>query len=478
MAKFLNYLVWGGMLVKIGLSFMAPLDVSVLQAKLFYPDSNDPFVVSRGLVRAWGKVTGTGTYQASGMGLIIFLALVYLVYKSVNLKLPESPTWLVVLAAIFNPWLNYLAVFHWQESLSLIFGLIFWVDKNVLRRVMWVTLLCLSSASGLVLGIGVLLLWMISEPKLLKLVSVLVVLAWFGTQASLLQPYFESSPVKELTPKYLGGRVDEIQKNIFLGSQKKIIYPAVIRKIVFNKVILGVNILLGNAIGVVDFTQLAAPVSAMSITRLSGLPPKGIFSQIYYWELPLLLYGAWIAWKERGDKMGWVAFLAVIPALFWEKKWFYLSAYGLVPVFVWFVARAIVRWPMKLRLVIGGLYCLSGFYFWKQFHFDPASYRSSDVYLYKQINLWIRKEQDSHEKIMVTDMFGPTDFMNQFYGGIEAAKIVYGEFDLRKNEPVSGMAYIGLPGQFKPEFSDKKITVITAEDELVYRYGKGLWVLE
>src|SRR3989344_3480388 len=168
MAKFLKYIVWGGVLVRIGLSLLVPLDVSVLQAKLFYPDPNDPFVVSRVLVRGWGKITGTGTYQTAGMGLIIFLTLVYLVYKSISHKIPESPTWLVVLAAIFNPWLNYLAVFHWQESLSLIFGLIFWVDKNVLRRVMWVTLLCLSSASGLVLGIGVLLLWMISEPKLLK----------------------------------------------------------------------------------------------------------------------------------------------------------------------------------------------------------------------------------------------------------------------------------------------------------------------
>ena len=56
--------------------------------------------------------------------------------------------------------------------------------------------------------------------------------------------------------------------------------------------------------------------------------------------------------------------------------------------------------------------------------------------------------------------------------------MAYGEFDLRKNEPVSGMVYIGLPGQFKPEHSNRDIEVINSEDELVYRYGKGLWVLK
>src|SRR3989304_4536438 len=478
MAKFLKYIVWGGVLVRIGLSLLVPLDVSVLQAKLFYPDPNDPFVVSRVLVRGWGKITGTGTYQAAGMRLIIFLTLVYLVYKSISHKIPESPTWLVVLAAIFNPWLNYLAVFHWQESLSLIFALMFWLDKDNFRRMAWVILLSLSSARGFVFGLGVLLLWILRQPKILNLVPVLIVLLWFGSRWDLLGPYFESSPIKELTPKYLGGQVDEIQKNIFLGSQKKIIYPAIIRKIVFNKVVLGVDKLLGNAIGVVDFTQWTAPVSAMSVTRLSGLPPKGIFTQMYYWELPILIYGAWSAWKEKERKMWWVVFLAIIPALFWEKRWFYLSAYGLIPLFVWLTMRAVTRMPWKVIFVVGGLYCVSGFYFWKQFYFNPVSYRSSDVYLYKQINLWVRKNQDRYQKIMITNMFGPADFMNLFYGGIDKTKMAYGEFDLRKNEPVSGMVYIGLPGQFKPEHSNRDIEVINSEDELVYRYGKGLWVLK
>jgi len=79
---------------------------------------------------------------------------------------------------------------------------------------------------------------------------------------------------------------------------------------------------------------------------------------------------------------------------------------------------------------------------------------------------------------MITNMFGPADFMNLFYGGIDKTKMAYGEFDLRKNEPVSGMVYIGLPGQFKPEHSNRDIEVINSEDELVYRYGKGLWVLK
>ena len=54
--------------------------------------------------------------------------------------------------------------------------------------------------------------------------------------------------------------------------------PAVVRKIVFNKLVLAGQIVSERLVSLADFEHWSAPLSAWAITGMSGLPPKGPFA--------------------------------------------------------------------------------------------------------------------------------------------------------------------------------------------------------
>lgn len=128
------------------------------------------------------------------------------------------------------------------------------------------------------------------------------------------------------------------------------------------------------------------------------------------------------------------------------------------------------------KLLVGWVVlCLVGVaYFYKQIWFETDDWRYSDAKLYAGMYAWVKDNSANFDKFVVTDKLGPTDLMFRFYGPrtkqVEFRQLRNGE------EAVPGVAYLGLPGEIEKMRSTRILEKISAKDELVYKYGQGIWI--
>lgn len=353
----------------------------------------------------------------------------------------KTPAWLALILAT-NPWLNALSVFYVWETLTLL---------SVLTM-------------------------FLSSPKWTKVVAMgtFILSLWFNR--GYLIKINQDNLVSQLNLAKLSRQVDEAQKINYLATGKSYILPASLRKVVYNKPALAGRIIVNRMLGVVDFEQWTAPLSAWAVTGLSGLPPKGMLPLFYFFEVPLLLWGvsrltrsAWLRWG------GWLA-AGVGGGAYLEKKFFTVGGLLLLPFALYTISRVLAQTKAVRQYLFLGLYLTSSVYLFKQVFLQQFSYRYSDAYLYRQAALWLRDNSDTYRHAVVTTRFGPMATMLQFYRVLPDQKIEVREFSLASEPRQAGTVYIGLPKELAGTKDSEVVAKIPADDELVFGFGRGLWI--
>src|SRR3989344_3264272 len=404
----------GLIVAKLVLLLTHPLGVSVDQAQIFGPWGFSEMDI---LILGWVL-----------QSLIIFVVWI------------KKGSWAALVLAA-NPWINVLAMFHILELISLI------------------------SVIGLY---G-------ARKKWIKIGAAIILLISIVVNKSVWLKISQNNLVVRLNPARLAQETNETQKINFMATGKTYLLPGWFRKVVYNKAALAIQTIATRTVGVFDFEQWDAPLAAWVITGLSGLPPKGITTLFYFWEIPLMIFGLLSVSRAEWIKCRWWIAGSIILAIFFEKRFFTTSGIGLLPVAATLITKGIIKLSHKLQYAILVLYIIAAVYFGHQLFFDQFSYRYSDAYLYREMANWLKQNQDEYQKAVVTNKFGPTDMMLQFYGVFDS-KITVREFKLSHETTEAGTVYIGLPKEFDGVAPEKIVTKIAADDELVHEYGKGVWV--
>jgi len=367
---------------------------------------------------------GWGEMQIRVWGWLVQVVIVILLAKKTR------SGWVALIAAA-NPWLNTISMWHVWETTALAGAVGVWAAKHTWQK-----------------AIG----------------AVVVVLALAATWTNLSKISSDNLAAK-LNWNFLGQQVDEIQKINFQATQKNYMLPAIVRKILYNKPGLALNTIVQRSVALMDFEQWTAPQAAWTATGLSGLPPKGLLPLIYYWDIPLLIFTIVIFDKKR---VKWWLVGGWLGGIFLDKKFFTVGGVLFIPAIVVLVAEAVKRLDKRLVLV---LYLAGTGFFFKEMFFNQLKWQYSDVYLYRQTAMWLKNNLAADARAAVTNKFGPMDVMLKFYKVLPNSNIEVGEFT-----PSPGKVYIGLPKEMRGIPEDKIVTRIEADDELVYGYGKGLWI--
>ncbi len=353
----------------------------------------------------------------------------------------KQATWTAVILTA-SPWLTSASLFHIWEAITLLgMMVVFWGGKKWLR---W---------AGVVIVVASIIANRQSWQRVMR--------ANLGT---------------DIGWSSLGEQVNEAQRINYLGAGKTYMLPGMARKIVYNKPVLAVQRIWVRAISLIDFEQWSAPLAAWALTGMSGLPPKGVAALMYFWEIPLLIMGVLKINREWWNKYKWWVIVGLMPAIFLEKKFLEVSGMMLLPIAAILIGRGIARVKWKWgRVVILVMYIIGSGYMFKHMFFEQLSWRYSDAYLYREISVWLLKNKMNFDKIIVTNKFGPMEMMLKYYGQLPDEKIEVREFDvLRETPEIKNTVYIGLPKEVGG--GAQILTKITADDELVYGFGKGIWI--
>lgn len=407
---FLALLVVGGWL---GLVSFFPVGITVQQAELF---------------GKWG-VSEMGLRLSGTVGLLVLcLAFSYWLKSG----------WAGLILAC-NPWVWWLAL-DYPTVLSLV-----------------------------ALVVGVLAVQRV-KIKVIFLIGLMLVLVWHWPVWLKMS---EDSLRTRLNSVVLTTTINEVQKTNFLATDKKYMLPSLIRKILYNKLFLATDILAKRTVGLVDFSLWTAPLSAWAITGMDGVPPKGVLPLFYYWELPLLLVGFGLVIKDNKQLLLLMCLFG-LPALFLEKKVFFISGVMLLPILIELIFNG-CKYFRKFILVIGTLYFLGVVTLSWQIFARPMSNLTADRILYRSVAEWIKVNQKNRQ-IVVTTKFGPMETMLKYYGIVVDEKIQVRDFDIKTERNNVPTIYIGLPKQLQGLSGADIIYEIPADDELVYGYGKGIWI--
>ena len=283
------------------------------------------------------------------------------------------------------------------------------------------------------------------------------------------KPGFDDSLVKKLSTQELATSVDQTQKEVFESTGKKVLLPAVVRKILFNKVGLALDKTSREVVGLFDFQQWSAPLMAWEITGLSGLPPRGLLPLFYFWEIPIVLY----ALKKHGRKYWIPMIIAAVPAVIMHKKFLAISGLAILPMIYLVIGKTLQEMPGRLRGVVIAAYVMSMGFFLNTIYVKQEEWRYSRPELYAQAAKWIRGN-DKYKSVVMTDRLGSTLLMMDFYGAaggfLSVREIMAGE------TARVDTAYVGLPGEIEKMQEARTIEKITGWDEPVYKYGSGLWI--
>lgn len=294
--------------------------------------------------------------------------------------------------------------------------------------------------------------------------------------------------ISSLKPSKLGFEINERQKIDFLAVNKKYVLPSIFRKITYNKPVLAFNKIVGHFVSFFDFDYWASPVDSYAIIKLSGYSPKGNTPLLYFWEIPLIFLGL-ILFKNK-KKIFILSLLTLIPFMIFETKLFSKTAYMISPIFLFLEVFALSKIDFSksfIKVAAAIVILPSLFSYYRLFFITPEVYQTPQGYYLKKVSLWINKNRDNYQHFIVSPTFGPIPKALPYYlGKNNNLNISFQNFDLKNNRPEPNTIYIGLPGEFVGRGKDlenkeplggiKLLDKIRANEEIVFEYGKEIWI--
>ncbi len=380
----------------------------------------------------WGK-WGFGEVGIVLAGWFVLVSSVI----AISLLVPPKARFWVALVAVTNPWWNTLSLFYVLE-MAILLGL---------------------------------LLLALSKKPVLKVVVVLAVLVMLFLDKESFRRLNQYNILRQLSRSGLSEEVNLIQSTNFAATDKTFMLPPIVRKVIYNKPFLALQIISQKFVSLFDFEQLTSPLSAWEITKLSGLPPKGLLPLFFFWEVPLLLFGLAKFGGNWWRQYRFWLILGLLPALIWEKKYFTVSGIVLSVPLVVLVGQTLAE--LKFKWVFLLLYLVGFFYFSKLMFVNQNDYRAADAPLYREMTLWVKEHLNEYDQVIVTNKFGPTDLMFKFYGVPGTEKIQFREFLIKDEHLLGKIVYLGQP---KEMAEGKILDKIEASDELVFGHGNGIWI--
>jgi hypothetical protein len=440
------------------------------------------------------------------------------------------------LIIIISPWLQSLILFHLPETLTLVLFItsviiILKVKENTKDKILWlylsitIILAALCSWQGLIIALVfpiITFLTLRKTSRRLHLTFTLILYFLLGVSIFKNINYIhtfvpERTFINQITPKRLAEDINERQKIDFLASNKQFILPIFIRKFIYNKPFLAYEKTLKHGVSFFDFEQFSFPLISYDIVKLSGLLPKGNLPLMYFWEIPLIMIGIFYVLTQKDNKLKLLILiipLTLLPYLFFEKRnlpttgifsfpflliFETLGIYQIIKIIKLFSKKYLTLLAIFLTLIF-----ISNIY--EQYYLiysDYSRYQTSDLQLYKEIAGYIKDTKVKYSKIIVTDRIGPTNLMTSFYldlppkdywlaanNGQVISKINNMEFrpiNIPTEDTSDSILFIGLPGEFTKPSKDPNnlplpqnislIDEIEAPDEIVYQYGKNIWVV-
>lgn len=294
--------------------------------------------------------------------------------------------------------------------------------------------------------------------------------------------------INSLKPSKLAFEINERQKIDYLAVNKKYILPSLFRKITYNKPTLALNKLTGHLISFFDFDYWSSPIDSYALIKLSGYTPKANIPLLYIWEIPLIISG--IILLKQKKVLLILSLVALIPFLIFETKILAKSAYLISPVLLFLEAYALSKinfGKLSVKMLAFIMFIIPLFSFYKFFYFTPEVYQTPHGVFFKQISLWIDSNRNTYQNIVISPKFGAVQKATDYYlHDSNNLNITYEEFDLKNNNPKPDIVYIGLVGEFVGKGKDIEekeplngilvLQKIKANEEIVFEYGKEIWI--
>jgi hypothetical protein len=445
----------------------------------------------------------------------------------------------IVYSVLLLPWTNIITMFYPLESVSIIFlntVLYLTIKKKCKlnkKDVITISLLLLCSSltsfyglltTAVFILVGVIIL---ASNKALNLPIIVAIAIIFilpitalvvKNNGFLQKTLVQETMISELMPQKLAQEINERQKVDFLSSNKQFILPSSVRKFIYNKPALATNKLIQKFISIFDFEQLTFPLISYDILKLSGLLPKGRLPLLYLWDIIFLFTGLFLYLRNKKSAIVLLATLMLfLPAVLLSKREVIISLSIILPFVLWLeyisfseTIHVLNKVPKKTRFVI----TISGLIFIVLFpikrgqflYKNISAYQRSDILLFREISSWLSKNRQSFDKVVITDRFGPTALMTTFYlqlnpddywignttenkktNQITIDNMNFRQINFPDEDKSRNIAYIGFPGEFtKPGGNPEEgvlpnnaylIKKIESPDELVYQYGKNIWIV-
>jgi len=455
----------------LGLMLKVPFGVTIDQAKTAVEATTKDkmFVANLVLQRGVFKVLGTSEQTLRIYGFGLYLMLMLGTAKLLQKHHLDENSGLAMLILAVNPWLTNLSLFFLPEFLAITVLIWCQATDNRWLKIILSLIAILSSpigmAGGAILGVRS----MVKHKWREVMVFGLIIFAVLITNQAYVKQSMKEAWVKNLNPAVVSQNIDEDQKINFLATGQTYQLPTILRRVVNNKLTYILKMILEKTLSVMDPTAWTQPNDAWVVTGLSGFPTKGNFQLFYYWEIPLLVWGLI---KQKKNLFIWLTLLA-IPAILVEQKYILTSGLLMMPVLSWLLISGWKQLPVKLILPLAiALYSIAGIYFYRQVFFEQEDRLNSYPQVFRIMANLTEKYEREGKNMVVTERLGPTKLMFKFYG-LTQANITIREFNLATEKPAENTLYIGLPGEFAPGLVIQE--KINYGDELVYKYGKGIW---
>ena len=456
-------------------------------------------------------------------GLFLLSTLWLLMQKIADKNLKEKLIVICLpLILVISPWLQSLILFHLPETLALIFFclamiLLIKIIENPDNKKFWIfleismLLLAFSSWPGLIVSFIfpifiVLFFWKTSRKYFFffTLIFYTIIGIYIFKNLNYIRKFtLEKTFINQVIPKKLAEEINDRQKTDFLALNRQFILPNFIRKFIYNKPFLAFEKTFKKTVSFFDFEQFAYPSMSYDIISLSGILPKGKLSLGYFWEIPLLFLGMYAILTEKNRHKTLIILipLSLLPALFFEKRDLLTSGFLIIPFLLFLevyglhqilkISKALPKKVLSaFSVTLLVLIILTVYEQYKLIYLNKFSYQTSDLYFYKEIAQAVKSKKDDFSKIIVTDRIGPTKLMTMFHLDIPPENLLSIEFrpiKFPQEDASTNVLFIGLPGEFtKPGENPNDLPLpsnltlineIVAPDELVYHYGKNIWMV-
>ncbi|GEM_PF-6888982 len=216
---------------------------------------------------------------------------------------------------------------------------------------------------------------------------------------------------------------------------------------------------------------------------------------LYFWEVPLLIYGLYLLFKNANPKIKAFCVFVFLGYFFWGT-----GAFGLlIPIFLLAYSQLVENLKIK-KLYKYAFLVLVIFSFANFLHiFRNAPWQTSLARGSREIWERISEEEISQNQIIITDRIGEgiyfylfyeqvgrDDFYNKRVLGIttpdgrqrieSVGNVTYRSFDFQKEDKRQGQIWVGFPGEFGGNFKpDEKIENISINNP---EMGDSLWVIK